>query len=246
MREGAEHPRWIVKRVFVVLSLGVATTVLVAWATQYGFSRSILLARARPDSVFIGSDTTGSVGRSLRRDAYFIVRDPEGFAWFRTSSLRNLGLPTIVPPDWIELPKPVGTELATESEIVASGLPFRAFYRAQHSFLSVTDDFNLALPAATRRYSVGAWDLRPHANAYKPGFVVPFMPIWGGLAADIACYALIWSVPLLAAPAARRAVRHRSGRCPRCAYDLHSCPGAGCPECGRDRGDPRRAIGNDR
>lgn len=62
--------------------------------------------------------------------------------------------------------------------------------------------------------------------------VIPLAPIWPGFLGNTMIYAgalwlLHWTVVMV-----RRLARLRTGRCPRCAYDLSGNFGCGCPECG--------------
>jgi hypothetical protein len=62
---------------------------------------------------------------------------------------------------------------------------------------------------------------------------VPLIPLLPGMLVDAAVFAIPWMLILLAAPAARRAVRRRRGRCAECGYDLRATPADDpCPECG--------------
>lgn len=66
----------------------------------------------------------------------------------------------------------------------------------------------------------------------KP-FVLPLLPAGLGFLVDAAFYGVLWTIPLLAIPAWRRARRRSRGLCPLCGYDLKGAgPGAPCPECG--------------
>lgn len=62
---------------------------------------------------------------------------------------------------------------------------------------------------------------------------LPLRPVWPGLLACSAFYAVGWSVVLLAPGAALQSLRLRRGLCPHCGYDLRALPeGEPCPECG--------------
>lgn len=62
---------------------------------------------------------------------------------------------------------------------------------------------------------------------------LPLIPIWPGLLANTAAFALFWLLVLFAIPLTRRAIRARRGQCINCGYDLHATPsGNPCPECG--------------
>lgn len=59
---------------------------------------------------------------------------------------------------------------------------------------------------------------------------LPLLPLWPGLLANTAIYALLWAVSVLMLPAVRRRARRRRGRCVRCNYEVLGLDT--CPECG--------------
>ncbi len=70
--------------------------------------------------------------------------------------------------------------------------------------------------------------------------LIPYGPLWGGLAINTLFYAVIlWAAPL-AYTMTRRFIRYQVGRCPMCGYDLRESGlrrarymlQRGCPECG--------------
>lgn len=72
----------------------------------------------------------------------------------------------------------------------------------------------------------GGW-VKPY-----PG-TIPLRPLWLGLAADTAIFALAWWLPFAAVGFFRRGRRLARGQCVRCGYDLKAtAPDAPCPECG--------------
>jgi len=52
---------------------------------------------------------------------------------------------------------------------------------------------------------------------------------------DSLFYAAIWGAIFFGFTTARRLIRAKRGRCPRCGYDLRGNLDAGCPECGWNR-----------
>jgi hypothetical protein len=61
---------------------------------------------------------------------------------------------------------------------------------------------------------------------------LPYLPVWSGLAANTAVFALVWWCLVSGPPLLRRKWRRRRGHCPACGYDLRASAGKPCPECG--------------
>lgn len=59
---------------------------------------------------------------------------------------------------------------------------------------------------------------------------LPLDPIYRGLFLNTLFYALLWSIPLVVAPAFVRWLRSRRGGCPTRGYDISGL--SACPECG--------------
>ena len=68
--------------------------------------------------------------------------------------------------------------------------------------------------------------------------VLPLRPIWPGFLIDTVFYAAIWFALFFGFASAKRAIRRKRGRCPRCGYDLRGNLSAGCSECGWGRMAP--------
>jgi hypothetical protein len=65
---------------------------------------------------------------------------------------------------------------------------------------------------------------------------LPLQPVCQGLLVNSLVFASPWLVAFFGFAPARRIMRRRRGRCPRCNYDLRSDLDNGCPECGWGRG----------
>jgi len=60
-------------------------------------------------------------------------------------------------------------------------------------------------------------------------------PLWPGFVIDTLFYGAIWGGVFFGFTSAKRFIRARRGRCPRCGYDLRGNFSAGCSECGWQR-----------
>lgn len=100
----------------------------------------------------------------------------------------------------------------------------------------VTAGFNRVTMSTTNDTLRGGILLRGSPESRAGTFrALPLRPIWWGLSLNTLVFAMLWGLLLLAPPAARRAIRRRRGRCPRCGYDLAGQSAPGCPECGAGR-----------
>jgi len=61
------------------------------------------------------------------------------------------------------------------------------------------------------------------------------VPLWPGFVIDTLFYGAIWFGVFFGFTSAKRFIRVRRGRCPRCGYDLRGQSAQGCPECGWNR-----------
>ena len=63
--------------------------------------------------------------------------------------------------------------------------------------------------------------------------ILPFAPIWTNFAINTIFYGAILWLLAFGPFAVRRFIRHKRGRCIKCAYDLRGAEHEVCPECGR-------------
>jgi hypothetical protein len=93
-----------------------------------------------------------------------------------------------------------------------------------------------ALAEPVQRFALaGGFELatsRAAINPYTGTLVLPYVPCWPGLLADVALFAAALALPVAGWITLRSACRIRRGRCARCAYDLRADLATGCPECG--------------
>lgn len=228
----------MVRRLFflaIVLVLGVLTTVGVAWTAA---------AFAPPPRRV----TMTQIATSGRRPAHLSVYEARRFggcrrAWFAEPSM-GCGNPYMYfraafPPG----PTPAAQPLTGWGDYAA----FEASFRLHGGFGRGQEDaVGWPRPALwcsldTRQGTLkprGGRQLGPDQNhhgllAYR---VLPYRPLWGGLAVNSAVFAAGWAVLLVVPLRVRARRRRRGGCCPACRYDLAGLPpDAACPECGTPR-----------
>jgi hypothetical protein len=177
------------------------------------------------------------------------------------------GVPETLIPPWSGLSKPqrgprgksgVGEEVGVE----AHGWPMLALYgyfdphkaaSAALGPMTVGSRLGYGSTAATPSglgFSTGSYIAMPAASAGASKPVLPWRPIWPGLAADTALYAaalwLLWAVLTKPRRFFVELSRVRRGCCIACGYDLGYDFRPGCPECGwrreRATGRPARDL----
>jgi hypothetical protein len=118
------------------------------------------------------------------------------------------------------------------------GWPFRCLRR--HDTLSHSGD-RFPFDSLSLRLAPDLWIVpRPVSDSdrlmYQPNRVE-----WVGLLLNACMLGFPWLIVLIGFASAKRAIRRKRGRCPRCGYDLRGDPGlaAGCSECGWNREESR-------
>jgi len=138
---------------------------------------------------------------------------------------------------------------AVQQGEVRAGWPFHALVAQIAGEARATDDNPAAMQVAPRlrarsrgadvgpviefdrtwRAGLRLGDARP-GGARALGHVIPVVPLWGGLLANIALTAAI-IMPIPLAREIRRARRRRAHQCPDCSHQLLENQ-TNCPECG--------------
>jgi len=131
-------------------------------------------------------------------------------------------------------------------EVSLFGVPARSFYWSSirlRSFRSAAEDLkviefsNSGLKEGLLLSQLPLLDR--NADSFRR---IPLHPIWPGLLFDTLFYAAIWFGVFIGFTGARRFIRAKRGRCPRCGYDLRGQLAQGCPECGWNRPADDAAI----
>jgi hypothetical protein len=202
---------------------GVVLSVAIAWGAELlrafraSNSTASELATWYQMQDPLSADGVLSVGviRGLGREEWTTDRQ----IW--NSPSRGSGLPTL--PSWFEPPVSIPGAGSTSR---AFGLPFRCLRWQMTRSLTETAP-NAHTINVHRR---GVWDLTLSGGRFTA--TLPLLPMWPGLLADGAVFALLLASPWIA----RAIIRHRRisrGRCRFCGYDLSGALDRACPECGR-------------
>ena len=109
-------------------------------------------------------------------------------------------------------------------EVRRAGWPSRALYAYEAGLLTRENSLEI---------NVGLWLIE--WNPMHNEVWMPVRPIWPGFVIDTLFYASIWYGVFFGFGSAKRAIRRKRGRCPRCGYDLRGALEKGCSECGWNR-----------
>ncbi len=211
------------RRLLLYATIGLFITLFLAWpipmaALRWGIIKHPWQGTRRPWQSPSGINC-GVSNSLLPLSDWYIVRP------VRTQD-SNIPLGTSAQvPAWVAFPPASGPRVY-QVDTAATGWPLRAV--ASESWL-YTDT---AGSGGARSYEI----LRHNLVLYSGQggrIILPLRPIWPGLLADTALYALSAFLSVASFTAVRARFRCRAGRCPRCNYDLRATPpGAPCPECG--------------
>ncbi|MFM9994495.1 MAG: hypothetical protein ACKVU4_01700 [Phycisphaerales bacterium] len=236
------HIRRLARRLGVCIPLGVATTVVVAWALALwlphrGLTRRVNAIRPAEDDRF-GMIWAREFGRAgmVRREWWFDPRSAAG----GTTRLPELAgeISGTAKADaaasyrWGGLRAAVVDPKRRAGAVEdARGWPCLALW------CEISGGGATSVGAFSVEGGIDAQWLLGRAPSLSEFRVLPMRPIWSGLAANTAFWAGAWLVLWEAGRWGRRRVRRRRGRCVSCGYELAGSGGAraGCPECGQGR-----------
>ena len=235
--------RWTL-RILLCLILGAVSTVAVAWGVSALPVRPITIVHdyvdhaERPEIFFSVSRTWGSTSIQVWRfpEKSRLERQPAFMGW---------------PPAWTEL------HAIDDLPQLPSGAMMPLNFRGEAFWQEKAFGF----PCLAIAW-IQMWDDQIQRDCFRNGIVLeegrgimdwrilPLRPIWPGFVIDTPFYAAIWGAIFFGFASAKRAIRRRRGRCPRCGYDLRggvmsdkrlamsgetATSTAGCPECGWNR-----------
>ncbi len=222
--------RWLI----VCVSLGVVTTIAVAWACA---------AWVDPYTVVQPSPRRGGGATNGQHYTIWTVHQAMALGAARTQSAWSdpsdtgmislgpfFGPPEALIPNWAPFLVPSANTSAGPQHVRvadARGWPFLAMW----SGLSYDGQLPITTPTIMHGLAVDPSAMsRPISDTTVR--MLPLALIWGGFLADTALYSLIWFVLLTLVVAGRRRLRSRRGCCVTCGYDLRGTPHGKCPECG--------------
>lgn len=223
--------RAILLRLLASMLLGASTMFAVAWACA-ALPKSSLAFQSHRYAVLLKVNTVGvielrRVGLSLR-EWYWVdpPSDPWGFFLALPAPIneREDRYPGKLPWGRIE-EFPSGPQAQ-----ISAGWPWRCVWAELNisgwgKTSSMSCDGGILLTGAT----VQGVDLSDTC-------VLPYSPLWRGIAANLLVYTLACAMMLLAVPPTCELLRRWCGRCPTCGYPLTGLPAAAaCPECGKGK-----------
>ncbi len=209
-----------------LLLLGLATSVLVAWALAIAFQSRVPLRNMAREDVEV-----------VHKTMWLFSEDPGRLFATPLSSTSNR-----------YARHPFLEEWEVEHDFTAwvlRGIPFtdRVQYPGESKLGTLR---NINERAHGWRYQIYGWPIpvlyRTCAIVRTPsgGFehntirfrsqILPGEIVWRSFAASTALYGFSWAIVLVFVPAGRRWLRHRRGLCINCGYDITGCEI--CPECG--------------
>ena len=218
-------------RVGSALLLGLATTVLIAWAAMF---------RPRSGGDGPGLSARNDLGLVRTADGLSLWQVDEGHnAWCRVvqfSKSQMSGKSLMIPDaDYQQrkfeldtlpshLRPPAVDDLFMLAWYREAGWPMPALTCSTHWVTQVSN--------ADILYRVEGGMQLPRDADFHPR-ALPLTPLWVGLAVDLAAWSAVWFAVITGLAALRRRRRQRAGCCTHCGYPRTGlAEGSLCPECG--------------
>jgi len=236
--------RWLMRIILclILITGGAITTVAVAWGFVASFGVDpyassdaawrIRTSKAESWSVWRWEETGTTVILSARLKQ---INEPP-FEDESPESLLTSWAPMHVPVDGFDDPTCQNERRSAD----ARGWPCRALWFDGGINLGTGTAYLKRVPVRGGiRLSDDDW---LDGHAYQRA--LPLYPIWPGFVFDTLFYAAIWGGVFFGFTSAKRFIRAKRGRCPRCGYDLRgqrmkdhgqAAHATGCPECGWGR-----------
>lgn len=248
------HPRpaWLrrLRRVCLLLALGLGTTVGVAWGLAFAVDLATWPGRTvhHPDLAELRvrgawESPAGPHARSTT-EAFGAIRR----YWFNLETVNSVvyatpdatGTPIIHawsvtgPERWGRIA--AASSGSDEHAQPSSGLEDARGWPALSLWCELTNFEQLRHRQAAEALFAGGIAL-PSNNADPVYFsrALPLFPIWPGLVFDTLFYALLWWLAFASVRMITHNRRYRRGLCPMCRYDLRANFSQGCSECGWKR-----------
>jgi len=235
--------RWTLRILIclILITAGAITTVAVAWGGALQWGGGVF----EYTTMHLPNDGRAR-GVSIERD-FFVSRAglsgriPPEFAERLLSDMTKRGYAAIEPPQWLGIVNAVtgGSDFGVQ-EVWAAGWPRRALV----AVTMPVQPINSGVPFGISGALIVQTEPMPR-QLERASVVLPFRPLWLGFVIDTLFYAAIWFGVFFGFASAKRFIRIKRGRCPRCGYDLRGQrlatsqePPANsqirCPECGRN------------
>lgn len=229
------------RRALLMVSLGLVTTIAVAWGLAAFLPHRHLIQKY---NVIQYTDAAGRIKptwtETLEVHRPGMIRRvwvtgppmsprPAGWASLAKDAATQLGYRPLADRSWGDLPRELAREGASPGSGMddARGWPWPALWCALDA--AGIDGGTTTHPVSggfrISRISVGSARYR----------ALPLIPAWRGLALDTLVFALCIALLAVSARYVRSHWRRVRGWCPRCAYDLKRDLRGGCPECGWNR-----------
>jgi hypothetical protein len=225
--------RYVARGAFAA-ALGLLTSIVIAWWIVWPSHDSNLVMGDRFDDFVVGPADRPYLVQTAEKRGYRAVaiiavwRAPRGYP---------VGTPDVVfrnnraecpseIPSFAALPGADDAEISAWTD--AAGWPFVCL---SGTIYEVRNTPGLRPVVTQRTAGFVTSEAVPMLASYR---YLPFRPIWIGMLADWALFAIPWFLLAVVQGSIRRYVRIRRSHCPHCNYNLAGLAmNSPCPECGK-------------